>query len=116
MVLLKEINDLRTELKRTRTQAHDLEATLKIARKQGFGDYPSGTTSTSTSYYTKSHTSASSQLAKVEPQDDSRIIDMQKIEISRLRSKIRELSASGPRDITASVGRLPPMPNPVNVQ
>ena len=116
VILLKEINDLRTELKRTRTQAHDLEATLKIARKQGFGDHTSGTTSTSTSFYNKSHTSATSQLMKVEPQDEARIIEMQKIEIGRLRSKIRDVSGTERRDLTASIGKLPPMPTPVNVQ
>lgn len=116
VILLKEINDLRTELKRTRTQAHDLEATLKIARKQGFADHPSGTTSTNTSFY-KSHASSSSQqLMKVEPHDESRIIEMQKIEIGRLRTKIREMSGTERRDLTASVGKLPPMPTPVNVQ
>ncbi len=116
MVLLKEINDLRTELKRTRTQAHDLEATLKIARKQGFGDHMSNTTSTSTSYHTKSHSSAASQLMKAEPQDESRIIEMQKIEIGRLRTKIRELSGTERREFASSAGKLPPMPTPVNVQ
>ena len=104
--LLKEINDLRCELKKTRTNAHDLEATLNIARKQGFDEQaalartkpiipPTG-------------------LAKVEPSDNSRIVEMQKAEISRLRGRIREME--GLRR-PGSGERLPPMqPAPVAVQ
>ncbi len=80
--LLKEINDLRTELKKNRTHAHDLEATLKIARKQGF-DEQSGLASTMS-------VMANTGLTKVEAPDNSRIIEMQKLEISRLRSKLRD--------------------------
>ena len=36
--LLKEINDLRQELKKTRTHAHDLGAIVTVARKQGFDE------------------------------------------------------------------------------
>uniref|UniRef100_A0A1X7UGN0 Uncharacterized protein n=1 Tax=Amphimedon queenslandica TaxID=400682 RepID=A0A1X7UGN0_AMPQE len=36
--LLKEINDLRRELKTSRSIAHDFKAALKIARKNRFDD------------------------------------------------------------------------------
>ena len=97
MSLLKEINDLRTELKKSRTTAHDLEAVLKIARKQGFDEMaalasiipqlpPTG-------------------LAKVEPPGDSqRVIDIQRAEISRLRGLLRETE-----NRPLSGGRLPPV-------
>ena len=35
MTLIKEINDLRGELKNSRTEVHDLEASINILRKQG---------------------------------------------------------------------------------
>ena len=96
--MLKEINDLRRELKISRTLAHDLEAALKIARKNGFDDQtilsgirapppPSG-------------------LGKIEPTDNSRVLEMQKMEISKLRTKIRELEGlQRPGD----GGKLPPL-------
>ena len=81
--LLKEINDLRMELKKSRTLSHDLEAALKIARKQGFDDQ---TTITSTKSITPR-----TGLAKIEPPDNSRVVEMQKLEIIRLRAKIKEI-------------------------
>ena len=75
--LLKEINDLRCELKKSCTNAHDLEATLNIARKQGFDEQAALTR-------TKPLIPPTG-LAKVEPSDNSRIVEMQKAEISRLR-------------------------------
>ena len=38
MSLLKEINDLRQELKKSRSHAHDLAAIVTIAHKQGFDE------------------------------------------------------------------------------
>jgi WD40 repeat protein len=81
--LLKEINDLRKELKTSRSLGHDLEAALKIARKNGFDDQailagirapppPTG-------------------MGKIEPTDNTRIVELQKIEIGKLRNKIKEL-------------------------
>ena len=96
--LLKEINDLRTELKKSRSLAHDQEAVLKIARKQGFDDQAALATTKTLAPQTG--------IAKVEPTDNSRIIEMQKIEISRLRAKIKELDPS----LRLSAGeRLPPV-------
>ncbi len=98
MSLLKEINDLRMELKKSRTSAHDLEAVLKIARKQGFDDHAA--------YSLVKPIKPITGLAQIEPTDNLRIIDMQKMEISRLRSKIREFEGV---QRTGSTNRLPPM-------
>lgn len=94
---MKEINDLRTELKKSRTLSHDLEATLKIARKQGFDDQAALTST--------KPPPPNTGIVKVEPSDNSRIIEMQKLEISRLRNKIRE--QEGTMRMTGE--RLPPV-------
>ena len=95
--LLKEINDLRTELKKSRTTAHDLEAVLKIARKQGFDEMAALAS-------TAPHLPPTG-LAKVEPPADSqRVIEIQRAEISRLRGLLREAE-----NRPSSVIRLPPM-------
>ena len=99
MTLLKEINDLRSELKKSRTTAHDLEAVLKIARKQGFDDQAA--------YASIKPVLPPTGLAKIEPTDNSRIIEMQKAEISRLRTKIRDLERGLHRPPSGS--KLPPM-------
>ena len=104
MSLLKEINDLRKELKTTRSVAHDLEAALKIARKNGFDDQsilagirapppPSG-------------------IGKIEATDNARVIEIQKVEISKLRSKVRELECT-PRPVNGE--RLPPLKSSLKV-
>eukprot|EP00731_Ephydatia_muelleri_P018745 Em0011g785a len=98
VALLKEINDLRVELKKSRTQAHDLEAAIKIARKQGFDDQAA--------IASAKPTVPSSNLAKVEPPDYSRLIEMQKTEISKLRAMIRDLEG-GKRPLSRT--KLPPM-------
>ena len=103
--LLKEINDLRTELKKSRTLSHDLEAALKIARKQGFDDQAALSSS--------KPPPPNTGIAKIEPSDDSRIIEMQKMEISRLRAKLRETSANK-RQFPGE--KLPPVITAVSVQ
>ena len=96
---MKEINDLRAELKKTRTNAHDLEATLKIARKQGF-DEQAALASTIPQL-------APTGLTKIEPADSQRVIDIQRAEISRLRGLVKDLESGAGR--TSSGTRLPPM-------
>ena len=98
-MLLKEINDLRSELKKTRTLAHDLEATLKIARKQGF-DEQAALASTKPRL-------PPTGLAKIEPSDSQRVIDIQRAEISRLRGVVREMEMGIKRPSSGT--RLPPM-------
>ena len=100
VTLLKEINDLRTELKKSRTTAHDLEAVLKIARKQGF-DETAALASTVPQL-------PPTGLMKVEPPADSqRVIEIQRAEISRLRGLLREVESVGNRPTSGT--RLPPM-------
>lgn len=108
MQLLKEINDLRSELKKTRTLAHDLEATLKIARKQGF-DEQAALTSTKPQL-------GPTGLAKIEPADSQRLIEIQRAEISRLRGTLRELESGFKRPSSGT--KLPSMPHatPLPVQ
>ena len=70
-------------MKLSRTQAHDFEAALKIARKSGFNDRAVLATIKASPPPT--------ELGKVEPTDDKRILEIQRKEISKLRTKIREL-------------------------
>lgn len=101
--MLKEINDLRCELKKSRTHCHDLEAALKIARKQGFDDQAAIASSRPRVPPTG--------LARVEPADHSRIVEMQRAEISKLRAHIREMEVEGARR-PPSGSKLPPMQSP----
>lgn len=98
-MLLKEINDLRSELKKTRTKAHDLEATLKIACKQGF-DEKAALASTMPRL-------PPTGLANIEPADNQRVIEIQRAEISRLRGLLKELETGVKRPLSG--GRLPPL-------
>ena len=100
--MLKEINDLRRELKLSRTQAHDFEAAIKIARKSGFNDRAVLATIKATPPPT--------DLAKVEPNDDSRVLEMQRNEISKLRANIRELEGM------QLTNKLPPLLNAPQIQ
>ncbi len=109
MSLLKEINDLRSELKKSRIHSHDLEAAVHIARKQGFDDQAA--------IASAKPLAPPTGLTTVEPPaDNSRIIDIQKVEIGRLRAKIQELEGlKRPHSGT----KLPPMhamTTPVTVQ
>ena len=99
MSLLKEINDLRRELKISRTQIHDLEAAIKIARKSGFDDQ-------STLAKIKAPPPPSG-LGKIEPTEESRMIEMQKLEIARLRKCIREMEQQP--SLAGMASRLPPL-------
>lgn len=100
VTLLKEINDLRKELKVSRTQIHDLEALLNVARKNGFDElhHTSGAIK---------NTIKPTGLGKIEPSDDSRLLDMQKTEISKLRNRIRELEITSRRPQSGE--KLPPV-------
>ena len=101
MTLLKEVNDLRKELKISRTQVHDLEAALKILQK--------GASETGVRTATSHMPAASVQSGLIQPEpapnDQGRIVEMQRAEISKLRARIRELEKGRPHSGT----RLPPM-------
>lgn len=106
VTLLKEINDLRKELKVSRTQIHDLEALLNVARKNGFDElqHTAGTVK---------NIIKSTGLGKIEPNDNSRLLDMQKAEISKLRNRIRELEITARRPQSGE--KLPPVQQPMTV-
>jgi hypothetical protein len=81
--LIKEINDLRRELKIARTQIHDLEAALGLHGNKGSkGDSAALAAITS---------KAPSALLEQELEERNKIIDMQRMEIRRLRSTMQDL-------------------------
>ncbi|XP_052776281.1 cilia- and flagella-associated protein 57-like isoform X2 [Mya arenaria] len=93
--LIKEINDLRKELKIARTQIHDLEAAIKQnMKKEKGGEYPD--------IYTVM-LRAPNAMAESEIEERNKIINMQKLEIRKLRHEID----TGSRPSSSS--RLPPM-------
>ncbi|XP_055474475.1 cilia- and flagella-associated protein 57 [Psammomys obesus] len=79
--LIKEINELRRELRLTRSQIYDLESALKLSKKTR----PQEVTETVLS---KEPTSATTRLN--EQEETGRIIEMQRLEIRRLREQIQE--------------------------
>lgn len=100
VTLIKEINELRRELKVSRTKVHDLEVALGLDRKNRKSSL---TDSKATSF--GGHHSAGVLRLNME-EETARIIEMQKLEIKRLRDLIQS------QDLTAvirppSVGRLP---------
>ena len=99
VTLIKEINDLRRELKIARTQVHDLEAALGVMRRtQGSGG--KGVKSAPTRK-NASRESTSDDLEK--------IISIQKNEIRKLREQIHDLETQT-INRPPSGGRLPPVP------
>ncbi|XP_060235695.1 cilia- and flagella-associated protein 57 [Meriones unguiculatus] len=79
--LIKEINELRRELRLTRSQIYDLESALKLSKKTR----PQEVTET---VLMKEPTSATTRLN--EQEETGRIIEMQRLEIRRLREQIQE--------------------------
>ncbi|KAM6172387.1 cilia- and flagella-associated protein 57 [Erethizon dorsatum] len=81
--LIKEINELRRELKLTRSQIYDLEAALKLSKKmqpQEVSETVSG----------RDLPSATTTMRLNEQEETGRIIEMQRLEIQRLRDQIQE--------------------------
>uniref|UniRef100_G1RS39 Cilia and flagella associated protein 57 n=1 Tax=Nomascus leucogenys TaxID=61853 RepID=G1RS39_NOMLE len=81
--LIKEINELRRELKFTRSQVYDLEAALKLTKKV----QPQEVSETEPSRDVLS-TAPTARLN--EQEETGRIIEMQRLEIQRLRDQIQE--------------------------
>ena len=99
--LIKEINDLRRELKIARTQVHDLEAALGINKKnktpvQDLTSIPNG--------------SIVSGLASREGRNDEnvKIIEMQREEIRKLRTALTDAEQFATQR-PPSGARLPPV-------
>lgn len=98
-MLINEINDLRRELKISRTQVHDLETSLNVLRKQHH------TSNTANQQATGMNEKAKGTI--FDEGEARHIIDLQKHEIRKLRLQIRDLEAN----IAARPpsGKLPPM-------
>ncbi|XP_074077759.1 cilia- and flagella-associated protein 57 [Macrotis lagotis] len=99
--LIKEINELRRELKITRTQVHDLESALRLTKKLRHVEVPEAAPNLE-------KTPTAGILRLNEEEETERIIEMQRLEIQRLRDQIQEqeqLSGLHPP------GRLPSLEN-----
>ncbi|XP_072505212.1 cilia- and flagella-associated protein 57 isoform X6 [Notamacropus eugenii] len=81
--LIKEINELRRELKITRTQVHDLESGLRLTKKLRHSEVPE------TAPNLEKPTTIGI-LRLNEEEETERIIEMQRLEIRRLRDHIHE--------------------------
>ncbi|XP_075801896.1 cilia- and flagella-associated protein 57 [Microtus pennsylvanicus] len=81
--LIKEINDLRRELKLTRSQIYDLESALKLSKKTRPQEAPE-------TALTKDMASISPTMRLSEQEETGRIIEMQRLEIRRLREQVQE--------------------------
>ena len=82
--LIKEINDLRKELKIARTQVHDLEAALGLHRK-------GGNQGNQTEMMQQIMSSNKNAQIEQDLEEGRKVIDLQKIEISKLRNEIHQL-------------------------
>ncbi|XP_044533122.1 cilia- and flagella-associated protein 57 [Gracilinanus agilis] len=82
--LIKEINELRRELKITRTQVHDLESALRLTKKLRHQETPEAAVTTAEKPVT------TGILRLHEEEETERIIEMQRLEIRRLRDHILE--------------------------
>ncbi|XP_002750775.1 cilia- and flagella-associated protein 57 isoform X1 [Callithrix jacchus] len=81
--LITEINELRRELKFTRSQVYDLEAALKLTKKVQPQEVSEGEPS-------KDMPSKAPTTRLNEQEETGRIIEMQRLEIQRLRDQIQE--------------------------
>ncbi|CAH1775033.1 unnamed protein product [Owenia fusiformis] len=98
--LIKEINDLRRELKIARTQVHDLEAALGLHRQSNQGE----------AAQTLANITSTNKNAMLEQdlQEKLKIIELQKGEIKKMRGQLREIeSQMGSRP--PSGGKVPPL-------
>lgn len=102
VTLIREINDLRRELKIARTHVHDVEVALKVAQKHA------GLLGTGADRLGKLGGSA---IEMSEAAEKDRIIEIQRSEIRKLRGHVRDLETGAGRP--GSGGRLPPMAPPV---
>ncbi|XP_058159756.1 cilia- and flagella-associated protein 57 isoform X3 [Dasypus novemcinctus] len=81
--LIKEINELRRELKFTRSQVYDLDAALKLSKKTRPQDIPEMGPS-------RDMSGIAPTVRLNEEEETGRIIEMQRLEIQRLRDQIQE--------------------------
>lgn len=95
--LIKEINDLRRELKIARTQVHDLEAALGLHRKAN----------QATATETKAKLASTNKNAQLERdlEEKLKVIELQQQEIGRIKGQLMERDGSRPPSGT----KLPPV-------
>lgn len=103
VTLIKEVNDLRRELKISRSRNQDLETALGVSRKNA--------ASTTDAIVQALHVHQGNHLIEEKQKELERIIEHQKQEIKRLRGLIEDLENRGSRPTSTS--QLPPMPMPV---
>ena len=104
VTLIKEVNDLRKELKTCRIKIQDLETALGISRKNAI--------TTTEAIVQALHVHQGNHLIEEKQIELQHIIDYQKSEIMRLRETIDELEKhSGSRP--TSTTQLPPLPQPI---
>nr|XP_012631296.1 cilia- and flagella-associated protein 57 isoform X1 [Microcebus murinus] len=104
--LIKEINELRRELKYTRSQVYDLEAALKLSKKFRPQEVVDSEPS-------RDKVSGSPTMRLNELEETGRIIEMQRLEIQRLRDQIQE-QEQVPGFHTLAGTRLPSLGSEVN--
>jgi len=104
VTLIKEINDLRRELKITRSKLHDLETSMGTNRVGKGGKSAGPRLDTGPTLSDPSATQSGYRQDVEAP----RIIEMQKTEIRRLREQMLQLEEQASRR-PPSGGRLPPM-------
>lgn len=99
VTLIKEVNDLRKELKTSRSRIHDLETALGISRKNA---------ATATDAIVQAlHVHQGNHLIEERQNELQKIIEYQKQEIKRLREKIEEMESRVSRP--SSSNQLPPL-------
>lgn len=95
--MIREINDLRRELKLAKGQVNDLEAALGVRKGTGVELLA-----------TQAHQTMANKNKAITREEDLKIIEMQKAEIAKLRIQIQEIEehiAVRP----PSNGHLPPV-------
>ena len=98
--LIKEINDLRRELKIARTQVHDLEAALGLHRKSNQANAAE----------TKAKLASTNKNAQLEREleEKLKVINLQQQEIMRVKTQLQDIE-NGQVSRPPSGGRLPPV-------
>ncbi|XP_064626846.1 cilia- and flagella-associated protein 57-like [Lineus longissimus] len=100
--LIKEINDLRRELKISRTGVHDLEAALGLHRKNKDSANMAAATLAAVAGTNKN------AMLERDLEETKKIVDVQKSELKRLRSSLREIE-TGAVSRPHSGQKLPPV-------
>jgi hypothetical protein len=98
--LIKEVNDLRKELKLSRSRIHDLETALGISKKNA--------ATTTDAIVQALHVHQGNHLIEEKQSELQKIIEYQKQEIKRLRERIEDMETrvnSRPQ----SSNQLPPL-------